>query len=130
MELDPKKVRPRDGWLVVLSDARKEKVGSIFVAPRETGVEKVTEGAGLIIRAGPGKKNQRLGLEEGQRIVYRGFLKYANPIETGEKWSDGQAKQYFIMSAEDIMAILPIGVEVGVFSGRPQSQEVVHAEKR
>lgn len=121
--MDPFKVRPRDGWAVVLADARKDKKGLIFLPDAETGAEKVTEGAGIIVRLGVGEKNHRIGLEVGQRVVYRGFLKYANPIETEEKWENGEHKVYFIMSSEDILAILPPGVEVGVFSGRPQVPE-------
>lgn len=123
--MDPTKIRPRDGWAVVLADARQEKKGMIYLPSAETGVEKVTEGAGLLIRLGPGEKNHRLGLEAGQRILYRGFLKHANPIETDEKWPNGESKVYFIMSSDDIMGIIAPGVEVGVFSGRP---EVPHKE--
>lgn len=118
---DPTKIRPRQGWLVVLADQRKKTLASgLILAPNETGVEKVTEGAGTIIRVGGGEKNQLLGLEAGQRIVYRGFLKHANPIETDEKWPDGDAKVYFIMSTDDVIGVMAPGVEVGVFSGRPQ----------
>lgn len=118
--MDPKKFRPKDGWALVLDDQRREKSGSIYLPGKETGVEKVTEGSGVVIRLGPGKKNSRLGLEEGQHIAYRGYLKYANPIETDERWPDGQAKQFFLMDSNDIVAIMQPGVEVGVFSGRPQ----------
>jgi co-chaperonin GroES (HSP10) len=122
--VDPTKVRPRDGWAIVLADARKDKTaGGIYLPGNETGAEKVTEGAGLIVRLGPGKKNHDLGLEAGQRVVYRGFLKYANPIETEEKWENGENKVYFIMSSDDVLAIIQPGVEVGVYSGRPQVPE-------
>jgi co-chaperonin GroES (HSP10) len=122
---DPKNIRPRDGWVVVLAEPRKTVMESgLLLAPNETGAEKVTEGAGLLIRVGPGKKNTQLGLEAGLRIVFRGFLRWANPIETEEKWEDGKNKQYFIMSAEDILCVIPDGVEVGVYSGRPQNPEL------
>lgn len=128
MELNPAKVRPRDGWVVVLADPRKDRTESgIYLSPNESGVEKVTEGSGRILRAGPGEKNEKLGLKEGMRVLYRGFLKYANPIETDTKWGkgpfEGQKMTFFIMSSDDIMGIMPEGVEVGVFSGRPQVQE-------
>lgn len=124
MELNPAKVRPRDGWVVVLADPRKDRTESgIYLSPNESGVEKVTEGSGRILRIGPGERNEKLGLKEGVRVLYRGFLKYANPIETDEKWSGGQSKMYFIMNSDDIMGVMPEGVEVGVFSGRPQVPE-------
>lgn len=124
MAYDPKSIRPRDGWVVVLDEPRKTLLSSgLFLPGAETGPEKVSEGAGILIRVGIGEKNRKIGLEPGLRVVYRGFLKYANPIETGEKWEDGQSKRYFVMSSDDLLFVVPDGVEVGVFSGRPQVPE-------
>lgn len=123
MNLDPTKVRPRDGWLVVLAEPRSEKVGLLYKPASETLAEKKCEGAGRLIRVGTGPKNQKLGFENGQRVLFRGFLKHANPVETDEKWEDGQSKQYFIMSSDDILAIIPEGIDVGAFSGRPMVPE-------
>lgn len=121
---DPRKIRPKDGWVVVLADERKEKsAGGIILTDELTAVERVEEGAALLIRVGPGEKNHRLGLEAGLRVVYRGFLKYAHPIENDEKWPSGKGKHYFIMNSDDILGILAPGVEVGVFSGRPEVPE-------
>lgn len=121
---DPRNIRPRDGWVVVLADPRQEKLSSgIYLPTSETGAERVTEGAGEIIRVGPGAKNKTFGLEKGQRVLYRGFLKHANPIETDEQWPDGQKKVYFIMSSLDLLGILKPGIDVGVYSGRPQVPE-------
>lgn len=126
--MDPLKVRPRDGWVVVLADPRKTETDSgILLSPNESGIEKVTEGSGTLIRLGTGEenRNEKLGLKKNDRIVYRGFLKHANPIplDTDEKWPNGQKKTYFIMSSDDILGVMPEGVEVGVFSGRPQVPE-------
>lgn len=120
-EYNPINVRPKEGWVIVLAEPRKTKMESgLLLAPNETGAEKVTEGAGVLVRVGKGDKNSVLDLKEGVRVLYRGFLKWANPIETEEKWEDGQKKMYFIMSTDDIMAVLPEGIEIGVYSGRPQ----------
>ena len=100
--MDPTKVRPRDGWLIVLDEPRPEKTsGGIILPGHETGAEKLSQGAGTIIRLGPGEKNRRIGLEEGMRVLYRGFLKWANPLETDEKWPTGQTKQYFVDRSPD-----------------------------
>ncbi len=123
MSYDPLKIRPNRNFILVLMDQRKEKVGSIILPGQETGVEKVTEGAGTIIRVGSADAQHKLGLEEGMRIVYRSFLKHANPVDTDEVWGDGSHKEYFLMSSDDVIAIIPPGMEVGVFSGRPQVPE-------
>lgn len=124
MELDPLKVRPRDGWVVVLAEPRKKEMESgIILAPNETGAEIVSEGAGKVVRVGPGEKNEKLGITKDARVLYRGFLKHANPIEVDEKWPDGQNKKYFIMSSDDVLGFIPDGVQIGVYSGRPQVPE-------
>lgn len=126
--MDPSKIRPKVGWVLVLADQRKAKVGMIEV-PVETGVEKVTEGAGTVIGVGRGEKNAACGLEKGVRIVYRGYLKEANKIDHDEKWENGEGKVYFFMDSDDIMGLVPPGVEVGIFSGRPQVPNVPVAKK-
>lgn len=117
--MDPLKIRPRRDFVTVKADPRKEVTGGgLYLPPSETGVEKVTERAGVILRIGTGDKIAQLGVKEGDRIVYRGFLKAANPIET----DDGS--EVFLMSVDDILAVVDTGVEVGCFSGRPQVPEV------
>lgn len=118
------KIRPRRDWLVVLADPRKETLASGLILPgHETGVEKVTEGSGHVVSVGPGEKNQALGLEPGQKVMFRSFIKYAHQIPNDEKWDSGQNKEYFFIASEDILAVIPDGMEVGVFSGRPMVPE-------
>lgn len=121
------KLRPKRDWLVVLADKRRTTTsGGIFLPGYETGVEKVTEGSGTVIRtSNSGDKIKVLkeqGLVDGAKIVYRDFVKHANPIvdiDTEDKWSDGTRKHYFLMSVDDVLGVLAKGTEVGVFSGRP-----------
>ena len=119
---DPKKVKPKDGWALLLADERSGVLSSGLIVPIETGVEKVTELAGELVRLGDGIYNANLrevGLVEGVRVLFRGYLKFANPLPTDEKWPSGSAKQYFFIDCKDIMGIVAPGVSVGVFSGRP-----------
>lgn len=122
--MNPEKVLPRENWVLVLDDQRrKETSGGIVLPSAETGIEKVTEGSGTVIRVGRGEKNFRLGLEKGVRVVYRAFLKHAHRLDTDETWEDGQQRHYFLMSSDDVLAVIAPGVSVGVFSGRPQVRE-------
>lgn len=123
MDYDPKKIRPNRDWVLVLDDERREVLSSGIVLAEVTGVEKVTEGTGTIIRIGLGDMNLALGIEPQMRVVYRSYLKYANPVDTDEKWPSGTNKRYFLMSCKDLMGVVAPGVEVGVFSGRPQVPE-------
>lgn len=121
---DPSKLRPQRDWVSILMEERRVQLDSgLFLPTKETGVEKVTEGAGVIIRVGPGELNKTLDLAPGQRVLVRSYFKYANYIETDETWPSGAKKEYFFMSSKDIMALIPKEADVGVFS-RPAMSAV------
>jgi co-chaperonin GroES (HSP10) len=119
--VNPRNVRPKKEWVSVLCDQRKEVLASGIILATETGAEKVTERAGTIVRIGNGEKAPKIGLKEGDRIVFRGYLKHANPIPHDEKWADGTEKEYFLMDIADVFAVIEGPVEVGVYSGRPMN---------
>jgi co-chaperonin GroES (HSP10) len=119
----PSQIRPNRDWVLVLDDERREVLASGLILAEVTGAEKVTEGTGTLIRVGPGDMNGGLGIEPQMRVVYRSYLKYANPIDSEERWPSGSRKRYFLMSCKDLMGVVAPGVEVGVYSGRPQVPE-------
>lgn len=119
----PTDIVPRREWVLVLDEPRPEKVGSLYLPGEETHEEKMMEGAGTVMVLGPGLKKGVLGLEVGQRVMYRSFLKHGNPIEHGETWEDGTKKSYFLMAIDDILAVIPQGLSVGVYGGRPMVKE-------
>lgn len=113
---DAHKIRVRDGWVVILHDERQAVLDSGIFLPTETGAEKVTEGAGTLIRVGEGKKNAALELHVGDRVCYRSYLRVANAIPNEEIWPSGAKKEYFIMNVDDLLGVMPMGTKVGVFS--------------
>ena len=121
--MNPRNVRPKKDWVSVLCDQRKVELASGIILHTETGAEKVTERAGTIVRVGNGEKAAQIGLKEGDRVVFRGYLKHANPIPHDEKWADGTEKEYFLMDINDVFAVMDGPVEVGIYSGRPMSPE-------
>lgn len=128
MPHSPSTLRPNRDFVSVLMEERQSQLDSGVLLPTsETGVEKVTEGAGVIVRVGAGELNEKLGLQPGMRILVRSYLKYANTIDTEEKWPSGSKKEYFFMSSKDIMAILPVDMNVGVFS-RPAMTSISDKE--
>ena len=118
--MDPSSIKPKNGWVVVLMEQRPDTLASGIILPVVTQAEKLTEGVGRVIRTGFGKRNSQIGVMAGDRILMRSYLKYANPIDTDETYPNGERKQYFLVSTEDVMAVVREGLEVGVFSGRPQ----------
>jgi Chaperonin 10 Kd subunit len=119
------RVRPRRDWVLILNEPRKTflQKSNLFLPGEETGVEKVTESAGHIIRFGPSDHLVReLGLKEGDRVVYRSFLKHHMPVPSEETWQhDGSKKEFFLMDIADIMAVVPEEADIGVFSRPSQS---------
>lgn len=126
--MNPLTVKPRRDWVMVLEAPRKTLVSGIHLPASETGVEKVTEKAGQVIRLGPGDKSGRIGLKEGDRIVYRGFLKHHMPLESEERWEDGSPKCYFLMDVADVMAVVSGDLDVGAFSSRPSQSAVASVD--
>lgn len=115
--IDPTKVRPRRDWCLVRCDPRQEVVGGIHLPVNEIGLEKVMERAGTVTAVGPGDKATKLGLVPGSRVVFRGFIKYAQPLETDT------GLDYFLMAVDDILGITEGDVTVGAFS-RPAMHAV------
>lgn len=123
--MDPLKIKPRRDWCLVLDDARADTVaGGLIALPNfDTKEERLTEGVGTITGVGDGARNEALKLESGMRVVYRSYLKYANTIETEEKWGNGSRKKYFLIDTNDLIGIVDPDTSVGVFSS-PASHSV------
>jgi co-chaperonin GroES (HSP10) len=114
---------PKRDWALVVCDPRPETVGGLFLPQEELGVEKVMERSGKVLRLGPGDKWEKLDLKEGDRIIFRGFIKHASPIES----EDG--REAFLMDLDDIIAVADEDVTVGAFSRPAMSAvELVDAE--
>lgn len=105
-------VRPVLNLCLIRIDDREETIaGGLLILPNfETVHEKLSQGTGTLMRLGPGKKIEKLGIQVGQKVAYRGYLKHANPIE-----DDGDDK-YIMISVDDVIGIVPEGMNVGVFS--------------
>jgi co-chaperonin GroES (HSP10) len=104
-------VRPLGSWLVVKADPRVKKTpGGIFLTEALTGIERVMEGTGTIMRAGPDVEEVAVG----DRIVFRGFLKDASRgMLTREDDCD-----VFFLKEEDALVVFTGDVAFGAFSSR------------
>lgn len=119
MPFNPRKLRPHHDWAVLLEEQRKTKLASgIILTDQLAHIENVHECAGEVISIGQSPKFARIGVKAGSRVGYRGFLKYAHPLETDEKWPDGTTKKFFLIKLDDICFTLGKNVDVGAFSAR------------
>ena len=114
-DIDPFKVKPLGGHIVVEVEPRQTRTASGIELPlAETGIEKVMEGAGRVIAAGPGKMSSKgvllpMGVKVGDRVLFRRFLKDWLPLGV----VDG--KEYTLLHAHDMMAVADDEVQIGPF---------------
>jgi hypothetical protein len=122
---NPLKVKPRNDWCLILEDPTSDTIGSsgLIVRVGDYKEEKLAEGVGTIVRLGNTKRTDAMGLREGLRVAYRGYLKHANSLETEEVWHGTTKKKYFLMSCEDIVGEVDSGTGIGVF-GRPSTHAI------
>lgn len=126
---DPYVIRPKRGWVIIRHDKRKTRLSSGLILEEETNAEKLHEGSGVIIRLGRGPRIEASGLKEGDRVMYRTYLRHAVPIEADLYWpvsgnseqrlqEEPQKMKFFFMSIDDITAVIDSDVEVGAISER------------
>ena len=115
---DPYVIRPKRDWAIIRQDHRKNVLSSGIVLPTETNAEKLHEGSGIIIRLGKGPKVTGSDLKEGDRVLYRTYLRHAIPIYSDQKWIDGAVMEFFFMDVADIAAVISPDTEIGPLSER------------
>ena len=115
---DPYVIRPKRNWAIIRQDKRKSVLSSGIILAEETNAEKLHEGSGIVVRLGRGPKVEASGLKEGDRVLYRTYLRHAVPIESEQKWTDGEKMEFFFMCVDDIAAIISPDLEVGALSER------------
>jgi co-chaperonin GroES (HSP10) len=115
MGLRWKDTRPLHLWLIVKGDPRVKKTkGGIYLTEAITGIERVMEGTGHLLRVGDRDEIRgKIGydLEPGMRVCYRGFLKDA--VQGFDAEGDNPV---FMIRAEDVMAVIEEDVQLGAFS--------------
>ncbi len=111
------KYKPLRSWVVIEAETRPGTIGGIFLPDTILKAEIVQEGAARVIRLlsefwpkDPNAKNpvSEIPFKEGDRIMFRGFLKDIHTFEEGGHF-------YSIIHFEDILAVLPEETKVGIY---------------
>lgn len=112
---DPTKIRPKRDWAIICHGGRKHVLPSGIILPSETHDEKLHEGSGTVVRLGDGPKVRAAGLQIGDRVMYRTYLRHALRIE---KWalSDDPKQEYFFIDVSDLIAVISTDLDVGPLS--------------
>jgi co-chaperonin GroES (HSP10) len=105
--------RPYGKWIFVKADPRvKKTAGGIYLTDEITGIERVMEGTGKVLKIGPEvEKTVGYKVAEGDRIVFRGFLK-----DAFHEFKDEDECRVFMLRAEDVIALIGDDVSMGAFS--------------
>lgn len=107
-----KDFEPIGKWLLVKADERvKKTAGGIHLPDQIVTVERVMEGSGRVLKAGP-HVAEDLGqdLKEGDRILFRGFLK-----DVFHEFEEEDGCRIFLLHAKDALAVLDTELDVGHF---------------
>lgn len=108
MTIDPSKVRVVGNWLFCRAMKAQTTRKSGLVLPKDMDKDVVSEGVAEIVAVGPGEFREDLGdyvdhgLRPGDRILYRGFLRYAQQF--GDLFGGEKGSSYFLLNAKDALA--------------------------
>jgi co-chaperonin GroES (HSP10) len=86
--------------------------------PKDMDKDVVSEGVAEVIAAGPGIPDKKgnlvpLGVAPGDRVLYRGFLRYAQAV--GDRLGCDKNTDRFLMSARDVLAVVEGSGVVGFY---------------
>lgn len=120
------RIRPYGNWVVVRVDDRREKIGHIHLPGELTGIESIGSRTGHVVSVGPGRREGRnLGnldtevdlkgvlremLKPGDRVVFRDYIRDANPIDVED---DGE---FAFIHCMDLVGVVGEDVEIGEWS--------------
>lgn len=117
--IDWRTFQPLQKWVLVKADPRvKKTAGGILLTEELTGIEKVMEGTGRVLKVGTEASKD---IEPGARICFRGFLKEAFHMAFRR---DKDGCQIFMLRIEDVLAELDDDVTMGAFSAMSDKKDL------
>jgi co-chaperonin GroES (HSP10) len=106
-------------WILCRAVRPSNAAGGGLIMPKDFDKEVVTEGVAEVISVGQGKWLPESGtfldhgLRPGDKILYRGFLRYAHQL--GEIFGEEKSTDIFALSADDVMATLEGSGTIGYY---------------
>lgn len=104
-------LRPMPGWALCQASAHSLTTKSGLVLVTEIDKNVRTEGVASIKALSP-KPGIPAGVEVGDQIIYRGFLRFANQV--GELLGSNRDCEFFLLNLDDILATVSGPGTVGV----------------
>ena len=118
MKLEVDKTRPMDGWLLCKVLVPLQKVGSLWM-PQVVQDKVISEGVAEVLAVCRGILNEEsgermpLGISVGDKILYRGFLRFAQQV--GEHYGEDRGSNVFFLNVADTLAIVEGPGTIGLY---------------
>jgi hypothetical protein len=81
--------------------------------PKGVDDEVTSEGVAEVIEVRP-KDDRPVPFEKGDKIVYRGFLRFCNQV--GEYYGESRSCEYFMLNIEDALMKVEGPVKIGLYN--------------
>jgi co-chaperonin GroES (HSP10) len=102
---------PLPGWVLCRTLEHKTTTSSGLFLPKDVDKDVKSEGAAMIVAVTPPHVGPA-GVEVGDKILYRGFLRFANQV--GHLLGSDRDCEYFFLSAKDILAVVEGSGSIGL----------------
>jgi co-chaperonin GroES (HSP10) len=104
-------LRPMPGWALCRTSPHSLTTKSGLILPTEIDKNVRSEGVAIIEAVCP-KRGAPAGVEVGDQVLYRGFLRFANQV--GELLGGKRDCERFLINLDDILAIVSGPGTIGV----------------
>ena len=106
-------IRPMQGWVLCKTLPHATRTASGLYIPKDIDKDVTSEGVAEILRVTP-KEGMEAPVSVGDKIVYRGFLRFCNQM--GDYFGENRSCSYFLLNIDDILGVLTGPVTVGLHS--------------
>jgi co-chaperonin GroES (HSP10) len=94
---------PLPGWALCRTLEHSMETTSGLVLPKDIDKDVKSEGAAIVVAVTPPHKGLA-GIEVGDKILYRGFLRFANQV--GHFLGSQRDCEYFFLNVKDVLAVI------------------------
>jgi len=118
MNLEVDKTKPMNGWLLCRALQPEEKSGDLWI-PTVVQDKVISEGVAEILAAGPGPLHEDsgvrlpMGIEVGDKVLYRGFLRFAQQV--GDHYGEKVGANVFLLNVSDVLATVEGPGTIGLY---------------
>lgn len=105
------KLTPMPGWALCMAAPHSAQTASgLFIASEiDTNVQ--SEGVAEIVAIVP-KDGMPLDTKPGDKVIYRGFLRFANQV--GHYLGSKRDCEFFLLNVDDILAVVEKSCTIGI----------------